>query len=107
MPLFPAVPIFVDGLTDLQEKVAASNLVSEKTDASHAPILSQVRAQGSASWTRRYSGEGGATGDSLVRCPDGGFAIAGSTRGFGQAGSDLWLVRTSANGTVLWETIVG
>jgi len=61
------------------------------------------------SWQRTYGGGGSDTGYSAVATPDGGFAILGVTKSFGNGNGqyDAWLIRTDMNGKELWNRTYG
>ncbi len=53
---------------------------------------------------------GGAKDDgaySVIQTTDGGYAVAGFTSSFGAGGSDMWLVKTTANGMLQWNMTYG
>ncbi len=76
-------------------------------------IFSLVLGAGTASaqlnelWNQTYGGGNYDRGYAVVRIPDGGYAIAGSTRSFGAGNDDFYLVRTNSVGTVLWTRTFG
>jgi len=60
------------------------------------------------SWTKTIGGNGIETGTSIVQLPDSGFLIAGSVNNLFDAQSyDGYLVRTDAQGSVLWDSKIG
>ncbi|MGB9842411.1 MAG: hypothetical protein ACPLKZ_06815 [Candidatus Bathyarchaeales archaeon] len=58
-------------------------------------------------WTQTYGGSSSDFGRAVVQTSDGGFAIAGSTLSFGAGFDDAWVVRTDANGRLLWNQTFG
>ncbi|MCB1060207.1 MAG: hypothetical protein KDB65_08245 [Calditrichaeota bacterium] len=58
-------------------------------------------------WSRTYGGSGGEDGLALVQTADGGFAIAGITSSSGAGMEDAFLVKTNANGDMLWQRTYG
>lgn len=69
--------------------------------------LLKLTADGAIEWQRTYGGPGDDNGRACVQTPDGGFVVVGSTMSFGHGGSDGWIVRTSADGSVLWQMALG
>jgi len=64
-------------------------------------------AAGETLWTRTYGGAGADCGYSIQRTSDGGYVVAGKTSSFGAGGSDVYLVRTDADGETLWTRTCG
>jgi hypothetical protein len=62
---------------------------------------------GNEMWNKTYGGSSKECGFSLVGTVDGGFAVAGCTFSFGEGSSDVWLVRTDAEGNMLWNQTYG
>lgn len=58
-------------------------------------------------WQRTYGGSSSDTGFNLVPTSDGGMAILGVTRSFGQSVFDAYLIRTDSNGAELWHRTYG
>ena len=54
-------------------------------------------------WDRTYGGPNIDEAKSVIRTSDGGYAVAGSTRSFGNGNRDMWLVKTDAPGNLLWN----
>ena len=46
-------------------------------------------------------------GQSVIETDDGGIAVVGYTGSFGAGGYDVWLIKTDANGDVLWTKTYG
>jgi hypothetical protein len=72
----------------------------------NAGLLLRLDANGAVTWARSY--DAGTDNDYLtaaVAYPDGSFAAVGS-RGLGDA-SDLWVLRISDPGNVLWSRAIG
>lgn len=62
----------------------------------------KVDGSGNMLWSRLYGGSGSDYGYGVVELADGGLAITGSTSSGSTGGSDLWLLRTNADGDTLW-----
>ena len=62
---------------------------------------------GQQRWQRVLGGPRNDHAYGVVATADGGFAIVGQTRSWGNGESDLWLVRLDAAGTVAWDRTIG
>jgi len=64
---------------------------------------------GSVQWNQSYGGSEmkAEIAHSLVETSDGGYAIAGYTRSFGDGSYDFWLVKTDEYGNVQWNRTYG
>lgn len=66
--------------------------------------LLRINAQGDSLWSRQF---GAAT--AWEQCydvkptPDGGFILAGYAAVFQNSGADIWIIKTSAQGSVQWQ----
>ncbi len=69
--------------------------------------LIKADANGVMQWNRTYGGNGTDMGYDLVQTSDGGYTFVGYTSSFGAGGNDAWLVRTDANGNMLWNKTYG
>jgi hypothetical protein len=69
--------------------------------------LVRTDANGNHLWDETYGGTDDDYGRCVVECSGGGFAIAGDTESLGAGNSDVWLIRTDANGNQLWIQTYG
>ncbi len=70
--------------------------------------LIRTDENGDSLWSRLYGGELNDGGYSVHQTLDGGFIVAGTTGSLAPADSnDLWLVRTSSTGELLWQGAYG
>jgi hypothetical protein len=59
------------------------------------------------SFNRTYGGSDYDTVYQVIECEDGGYAIIGATASFGIGSNDVWLVRTSYTGQMIWSRTYG
>jgi hypothetical protein len=69
--------------------------------------LIKTDASGNAQWNKTYGGFDTEKPYALIETSDGGFAMVGYTETWGAGDDDAWLVRTDANGVVLWNKTYG
>ena len=69
--------------------------------------LIKVDSVGDVVWSNRYGGAGDDRFLSVVATSDGGYAALGTTNSFGAGGSDLFLVKVNAAGTLQWARVFG
>ena len=69
--------------------------------------LTRTDSEGDILWTKAYGGSGDDYGNSVQQTADGGFIIAGYTMSFGAGLNDVYLIRTDANGDLLWSKTIG
>src|SRR5574341_1435633 len=69
--------------------------------------LVKTDANGSRIWDRPFGGPGDDTAASVVETSDGGYIITGTTSSYSAGGSDIWLIKTDANGNRLWDKPFG
>lgn len=58
-------------------------------------------------WSRTYGGTSTDVALRMIQTGDGGYALAGFTRSYGEGQEDFWLVKTSWAGDVLWSRTYG
>jgi len=63
--------------------------------------------RGDTLWTRTYGGSSFDEGYSVQETSDSGFVVVGYTGSFGAGVSDVWLIRTDAEGDTLWTRTFG
>lgn len=61
----------------------------------------------SSQWARLYYGDGSDYGQSIQQTLDGGFIVAGYTSSFGVGDDDIWLLKLSRSGAILWQKTYG
>jgi len=69
--------------------------------------LIRTDASGRALWNKTYGGAGIERAYSVVQGDSGGYAMAGFTTSFALGKEDFWLVKTDADGNMLWNETFG
>ncbi len=72
--------------------------------------LLKTNANGDTLWTKTYGRSGGSDTDwgrSVQQTTDGGYVITGNTNSTGAGNTDVWLIKTDANGDTLWTKTFG
>ena len=70
-------------------------------------FLLRTNSEGQELWWKTYGGIGEDEGASVIETTDGGFVFAGKTSTFTTGKSDIWIMKTDANGTAIWYTNIG
>jgi ABC-type transport system substrate-binding protein len=69
--------------------------------------LVRTDSTGNMQWNKTYGGTSEDCAQSVIQTSDGGYILAGYTYSFGAGASDLWLVKTDANGNMQWNKTYG
>ena len=105
----PYVPKYESGQINMDALKGQS--VSETNNLNYADVPVDIERTDAASgiqvWQKTYGGTNTDYGYSVVQTSDGGFIIAGYTYSFGAGGSDVYLVKTDANGNQIWQKTYG
>ncbi len=67
--------------------------------------LIKTDANGNIEWTKTYGGSKSDMGFSVEQTADGGYIIAGRTESFGVVGGAAYLIKTDANGNLIWDKV--
>jgi hypothetical protein len=95
----------------VQQTSDGGHIIAGGTDSSRAGLgdvyLIKTNASGNTVWTRTYGGEGDDHAFSVRQTSDRGYIIAGHTGSFGAGNYDVYLLKTNASGTKLWDKTYG
>ena len=98
--------IGIDEGLDIVRTTDNGSIVAGRTSSDAAntnSFLMKLNEQGSIQWVKSY---GGSQYDELIKvkqASDGGYVAIGNTKSFGQTSGEPYLLRTDANGTILWS----
>jgi hypothetical protein len=70
-------------------------------------FLIKTDANGNLSWAKTYGGTYGEGASSVQQTSDGGYIVAGITWSFGAGDYDIFLIKTDANGNIIWAKTYG
>ncbi|MHC1593293.1 MAG: CARDB domain-containing protein [Methermicoccaceae archaeon] len=84
----------------------AGNTTSYGAGSSDAWLL-KTNGSGVEAWNRTFGGGGTDSAVAIGQNIDGGYALVGQTDTYGNGSLDGWLIRTSANGTEVWNITYG
>jgi ribosomal protein S11 len=70
-------------------------------------FLIKTDANGNIIWAKTYGGTDWDDALSVQQTSDGGYIVAGGTRSFGAGYWDIFLIKTDANGNIIWAKTYG
>ena len=70
-------------------------------------LLLKTNRYGAIQWQQQYGGSQIDRAYHFQQTSDNGFIISGSTESYGSGGSDIWLIKTDANGLIEWNICFG
>jgi hypothetical protein len=74
---------------------------------SYDAFLVKTDANGNIQWAKIYGGVFADYASSVQKTSDGGYIVAGYTGSFGAGSVDIFLVKTDANGDIIWAKTYG
>jgi len=63
--------------------------------------------KGNKEWSKTFGGSDEDEAKSIIQTKDGGYAVAGGTKSFGNGKSDMWIVKLDKNGKKIWSKTFG
>ena len=100
-----------DGGSSVQQTADGGYIVAGSTESFGAGdrdlYLVKTNAGGDTIWTRTVDGAANCDGYSVQQTSDGGYIVAGATWPTGAVFTDLYLVKTNANGDTQWSRTYG
>jgi uncharacterized delta-60 repeat protein len=103
--------IYTDSATSVQQTSDGGYIVAGYTASFGAGngdfFLIKTDANGNIQWAKTYGGTSYDLATSVRQTSDGGYIVAGSTESFGAGGRDIFLIKTDANGNIIWAKTYG
>jgi hypothetical protein len=100
-----------DGCSSIEEIPGGGYILVGLTYSSGAGgsdvFIVRTDSAGDSLWTETYGGSGDDCGESIQLTYDGGFIITGNRYSFITNSSDVYLIKTDANGESLWTKTYG
>jgi hypothetical protein len=70
-------------------------------------LIVKVDSTGAVMWQKTYGSEGTEEITTVAETGDGGSIVTGYTTSFGAVAADIWVLRLTSNGTIIWEKTYG
>jgi hypothetical protein len=101
----------LDGASSVQQTSDGGYIVAGSTysfgSGGSDIFLIKTDASGNLQWTKTYGGTSYEWAYSVQQTSDGGYIVAGLTTSFGAGLSNIILIKTDANGNVIWAKTYG
>lgn len=101
----------MDYATAIKQTTDGGYIVTGYSDGSALGLediyLVRFSATGDTLWSKVFGGSNKDFGRSVVQTSDGSFAVCGETQSFGVLKNDAFLMKTDANGSLLWAKTFG
>ena len=94
---------------DIKQTSDGGFIIAGTTNSYSTDIfLAKTDLNGNLQWSNSYGGtSSGEMGNAVDQTSDGGFIVAGHTDGYGAGQWDIYLIKTSNNGNLLWTKTFG
>jgi hypothetical protein len=96
-----------DYASSVQQTSDGGYIVAGWTYSWDGILLIKTDANGDIQWAKTYGGTGSDYASSVQQTSDGGYIVAGWTNSFGAGNYDIFLIKTDANGNIIWAKTYG
>ena len=93
--------------TTLDGGAVITGFTTSKGAGNKDVIVIKTNAMGDTLWTSIFGTSNADQAWGICISPDGGYAVAGDTKSFGNANEDIYIIRIDTNGNKIWERTYG